>query len=183
MVEITYQMVLNTLQTVSLMVGVFYYFFIMRNSQRAQQLQLETRQAQLFMQIFMHNTDPDFRRRYIEMRSVWEWDDYEDYQSKYGGSGVYSKTVNPDTSSTLSAVSYYLEGRGVLVKRGLIAPHMVDDLISGDIILIWEKFRPIVLEDRRRTGHFEAWEHIEYLYNIIKPLREKQRQDAELSTS
>ena len=43
MVEITYQMVLSTLQTVGLLVGITYYLIIMRNSQRAQQLQLRAR--------------------------------------------------------------------------------------------------------------------------------------------
>jgi hypothetical protein len=62
MVEITYQMVLSPLQTVSLMVGVIYYIFIMRNSQKNQQMQLETRQTQLFMQ---------FNDRREPLRDVW----------------------------------------------------------------------------------------------------------------
>ena len=45
MVEITYQMVLSTLQTVGILVGIIYYLTIMRNSQKNQQMQLETRQA------------------------------------------------------------------------------------------------------------------------------------------
>jgi hypothetical protein len=49
MVEITYQMVLSTLQTVGILEGIIYYLFIMRNSQRNQQMQLETRQLDLFM--------------------------------------------------------------------------------------------------------------------------------------
>lgn len=63
MADITYQMVLSTIQTVSLVVGVIYYITIMRNSQRtreltlesqelarkAQEHALETRQAQMFM--------------------------------------------------------------------------------------------------------------------------------------
>jgi hypothetical protein len=67
--QITFQTIFQFLQTVGILVGVFYYIMTLRNSQRTQQQQLETRQAQLFMQIFIHNTDPDFRRRYIEMRS------------------------------------------------------------------------------------------------------------------
>jgi uncharacterized membrane-anchored protein YhcB (DUF1043 family) len=52
-------MVLSTLQTIALVVGIAYYLFIMRNSQRNQELTLkaqeqalETRQTQLFMQIY-----------------------------------------------------------------------------------------------------------------------------------
>lgn len=52
MVEITYQMVLSTLQTLSLGVGVIYYIMTLQNTRRNQQLTLETRQAQLLMQIY-----------------------------------------------------------------------------------------------------------------------------------
>jgi hypothetical protein len=34
MVEITYQMLVSTLQTVGLLVGIIYYIFIMRNIQK-----------------------------------------------------------------------------------------------------------------------------------------------------
>ena len=52
MAEITYQVVLSTLQTFGLLVGIFYYVMTLRNQQKNQQLALETRQAQLFMNIY-----------------------------------------------------------------------------------------------------------------------------------
>ena len=77
MVEITYQMILSTIQTIALIVGIIYYITIMRNTQKtreltlesqeltrkAQEQQLETRQAQMFMQIYnqSHN-DPSFTK-------------------------------------------------------------------------------------------------------------------------
>ena len=52
-------MVLSTLQTVGILVGIFYYIMTIRTNQRNQdiairnqELTLETRQAQLFMNIF-----------------------------------------------------------------------------------------------------------------------------------
>ena len=59
MAEITYQMLLSTIQTIALIVGIIYYLTIMRNAQKTRELTLksqehatETRQAQLFMQIY-----------------------------------------------------------------------------------------------------------------------------------
>jgi len=66
MVEITYQMVLSTLQTLGILVGIFYYVMTLRNQRKnqeislrkqeltlkAQEQALETRQAQLFMNIY-----------------------------------------------------------------------------------------------------------------------------------
>jgi uncharacterized membrane-anchored protein YhcB (DUF1043 family) len=47
MVEITYQMVLSTLQTIALIVGIAYYLIIMRNSQRNQALALRAQEQAL----------------------------------------------------------------------------------------------------------------------------------------
>ncbi len=52
MVEITYQMVLSTLQTAGILVGIYYYVMTLRNQRKNQELALETRQAQLFMNIY-----------------------------------------------------------------------------------------------------------------------------------
>ena len=43
MAEITYQMVLSTLQTVGLLVGIFYYVMTLNYSRKNQELQLETK--------------------------------------------------------------------------------------------------------------------------------------------
>ena len=74
MVEITYQMVLSTLQTIALIVGIAYYLIIMRNSQRNQKIQVETRQAQLFMQIYDHYNDREFAKLVQEPLHLWEWE-------------------------------------------------------------------------------------------------------------
>ena len=78
MVEITYQMALSTLQTIGLLVGIAYYLIIMRNSQRNQELALkaqehalETRETQLFMNIFNTYSSGDF----IEAHSGFEYAD------------------------------------------------------------------------------------------------------------
>ena len=83
MVDVSYQMVLSTLQTIALIVGIFYYLTIMRNQQKTRELSLqaqeltlesqeltrkaqeqavETRQAALFMSIYETFRTPEFRR-------------------------------------------------------------------------------------------------------------------------
>ena len=46
------QTLLGYLTPISLTVGVVYYILTLRNTRRNQEMQLETRQAQLFMQIY-----------------------------------------------------------------------------------------------------------------------------------
>jgi hypothetical protein len=55
----------------------------------------------------------------------------------------------------------------VLVKRELIDPGLVDELMGTSIILHWEKSGSIMKEFRERHWP-HAYEWFEYLYNEIK---------------
>lgn len=66
------------------------------------------------------------------------------------------------------------------MKRNLVDPSMVDDLMSGRIIEFWQAVGPVIKEHREKTGDYEAFEHVEYLYNVIKPIQDKQRIEAGL---
>ena len=75
MAEITYQMVLSTLQTAGLLVGIFYYILTLRNAQHTRELSLkaqeqaaETRKTQLLMQYTEKLSRPDI----IEARVKFE---------------------------------------------------------------------------------------------------------------
>jgi len=81
MVEITYQMMLSTIQTVSLIVSIIYYITIMRNSQKTQQQALDSRRTQLFLQ-FYGSATPEMIKHGSELLS-WEWEDYEEFNVKY----------------------------------------------------------------------------------------------------
>jgi hypothetical protein len=136
-------------------------------SLKAQQQTLETRQAQLFMPIYAafysewwHRALPSFLNATFE--------DYDDYEAKYGFQ------ANPDANILHSRVESYLEGIGVLVKRGLIDPSFVDDLMSSAITMFWEKFGPSFLEYRVRMNYPQRGEYVEYLYNQIKPIVDSQ---------
>ncbi len=74
----------------SVTIAAIYYIFtlrINRNTQelalKAQQQNLETRQAQLFMPIYSTFYSDDFLRAYWGITS-WSYNDYDDYISKYG---------------------------------------------------------------------------------------------------
>ena len=75
---------LNLLQTVSFVVGVFYYIMTLQNSNQNQKHQLETRQAQLYMQEFRDLNKPENWQEYINATRSMEWTDYEDFHNKYG---------------------------------------------------------------------------------------------------
>jgi uncharacterized Zn finger protein len=182
MVEITYQMVLSTIQTVGILVGIVYYLTIMRNQQRtrelalksqeltrkAQEQALETRQAQLFMPIYSKFYEKEFMKDFGNVVRNWEWDDYDDFYEKYG------VEKNPEAWSSFIATMDYFEGIGVLVKRKLIEASLIDDLISGLVMMYWEKSESYIRESRLRRNYPQFAEFFEYLYNEVKAIAVQQ---------
>jgi hypothetical protein len=167
------QMVSWVATAIGVCVAAIYYILNLRNTQKNMQMTLETRQAQLFMQIYDRQTDPEFQKRRAMLMKM-QWIDCDDFIKKYGDYFNDKKEANMEVYSSLWSVQNYLEGIGVLVKRRLIDPTLVDDLISGMIIRMWEKFRPLFLEFRKRYEYpqFEEW--TEYLYEEIKAIAVKQ---------
>jgi len=51
MVEITYQMILSTIQTVGILIGIFYYVMTLNYTKKNQEQTLKMRNAMVFHQI------------------------------------------------------------------------------------------------------------------------------------
>jgi hypothetical protein len=162
---ITLQIIRDIVTIFGVLAGFTYYVLNVRNSQRIQKMTLETRQAQLFMQIYNRWADREMTKMEYEFQE-WQWNDYDDYVRKY------ESDVN--SLSLRTTIGKYYEGIGVLVKRGLVDPTFVDDLMSTGILRYWEKFEPIVRETRARSDWPQRAEYQEYLYNQIKKVAESQ---------
>ena len=164
MVEITYQMVLSTLQTIALIVGITYYLIIMRNSQRAQQHQSETRQAQLFMNIYNQSfTNPHFIDSIQRVLSL-KWESFDEYLA-------LTDYANPETrvnGLAMGTLTGLFEGVGVLVKEGLLDIRMVALLMTGPVKHYWEKIEPIVEDFREYSNYPRFVSETEYLYKELK---------------
>jgi len=155
-IQAAYYMVAAT----GVLVAAIFYVLNMRAT-------LQTRQAQLFMQIYLKTTEKSFMKDGLEITDEWKWTDFDDYDKKY--------VANRDNNAKFMACSDYFEGLGVLVKRKLIDPGLVDDLISSGIIGFWEKTRPVVEEWRVRHHVPQLNEHVEYLYDEVKRIAERQQ--------
>ena len=146
---------------IGVMVGVAFAYLEVRNLAKQRETDVETRQAELFMQIYDHYYREDFLIDENEILFHWEWKDFEDFWQKYG------PETNPKAFSKWDSVGTYFRGVGVLVKRKLIDPDLVDELMGTSIILHWEKSGPIMKEFRERYWP-HAYEWFEYLYNEMK---------------
>jgi len=123
----------------------------------------EINQARLFMQIYDRFYNLEHVRHQLAIWN-WEWKDFDDFQEKYAFDS------NFEVASELFIVCSYFEGIGVLVKRKLIDPTVIDDLISGTVLRTWEQFEPIIKDTRKRLNWPQYFEWFEYLYNEIKAI-------------
>ena len=153
-------MVLNTLQTVALVVGISYYIMVLRNQQRSQIHADDTRKIQLLHEINQFAIDP--KLPWKEMMDM-EWDDYEDFITKYGFDN------NPDHYIGMIGIWHNLNLYGLLVDEGLIDISTYVRVTGFLIVELWKKFGAVIEEMRR------VQENPEYLIGMEILARETER--------
>ena len=128
-------------------------------SARAQQQTLETRQAQMFMNIYDQVKSSEFTSAYSKVIAQTKWSTFGEYRE------FYSK--DPEFRNMAESLGLFYEGLGVLVREGLLSIRMVALLFCGMTRLYWEKHQPIVEDGRRAWGHKRWLSESEYLYNEL----------------
>lgn len=164
MIQIEYLPIVLT--GIGLMASILYYANVSRNANKTQQMQLETRQAQFFMNIYQdHLTERLSKSLYFLMDM--EYDDFEDFEHKYG------RDNNPEANELITMHMLQMEGYGVLVREGYVSVRLVALLTSGSIRIGWEKLRDYIYKARERYN-MPRWSiEYEYLYNTLMEYAEK----------
>ena len=168
---ITLSMIRDVITIFGVIAGFSYYVLTVRNSRKTQKHQLETRQAQLFMQMYNRWNTLEMRTQF-DLVMASEWKDYDDFVD-------YSRDREYMTGFYI--VAGFIEGIGVLVNKGLIEAGLVDDLLSGSLMRYWEKLEPVVFEIRARRNWPQYGEWGEYLYCQIKSIYEQQHPELEIN--
>jgi hypothetical protein len=146
MVDVTYQMLLGTLQTVGILVGIFYYIMALKNQEK-------TRHASLFMSVYQtintdRGIDSDFKASKIEYKTHEDWE----------------KIANdPELFKAWAYQSNFFESLGVLVRDGLIDIEMLARLHSGSILFYWEKYKDGIMASREAMNWPRWMIETEYL--------------------
>ena len=150
---------LQSLSYIAAAIGVFtavvYYVMNLRNQNR-------TRQAQLFMQVHARWADRDFIKGFFNILNVWEWKDFDDWNSKYG------QRNNEEAFLTFCEIMWYLDGVGLMVREGLIDISLVEAIYLDRIIKIWEKGYTLALGLRELNRNPDYYGNFEYLYREMK---------------
>jgi hypothetical protein len=160
MVEITYQMVLSTLQTAGILVGIFYYIMTLRN-------QTTLRKSQFLYTIYDKLTNAEEIKRVYTDLIQWQWDDFEDFERKYG------LDVNSDAFHQRHACFNWANFIGNLLKKDLIDHDLVYKFIPFAFPQLWNKFKPIIEEHRVRYNFGPDYHAgFEYLAKEMERIRE-----------
>ncbi len=170
--QLTFQTIFQFLQTVSILVGVYYYITTIRTNQRNQELTLETRQLQLYMKVLEDNRTKEFQMQWIDVAYHQEFKDYEEWREKYG------PKTNPDAYANFFHVTNWFQGIGYLVKTGVLDVEVVSEYIRPrSVVFLWEKVAPIV-KVHRETTNPGACESFEYLVHEIEKMLERRIEEA-----
>ena len=137
--------------------GFSYYVLTVRNNQRNQAHQLETRRAQLYMTMFNTINNQEIWKLIHEI-SEYNYTDYDDFMQKYG------PTHNPEAFEKLTKVWWFFTEMGTLVYRGFITVNDCIHLIGDQPIEEWSRFETAIVGLRE---HFFAsgrgYQTFEYL--------------------
>jgi len=160
-------------QTISIVIAASGLFIVAvnqilsrRRTEAMAKLTLDTRQAQLFMQVYNRWSTPVLQKCYGSMRYLMgDIKDYDEWVQKY--SIRSGESSNMETWLNTQVLATYFEGWGVLVKKGLIDVDMVDDLFAGRIKWYWEWGEPFFNAARKSLNDPKLYDGIEYLYNEI----------------
>lgn len=163
--SVSLQTLLTYLTFISVPVGVFYHIMTLRNTKKNQELQLETRQAQLFMNLFESFRSLEFRRLWHQVM-VYDWKDGSDWEERF------NERTNPEAIASFTSVMSFFTGIGLLLKEGLVDIRLVHELMAPTIMVTWARYEPIFMWDREFFQNPEMWGNFEYLYNTIKEIYE-----------
>ena len=158
---------LQIVQTVGILVAIAYYITIMRSSQKTQQLQLETRKAQLYMQLFMRITSEEFTKKALDLLRI-EIGNVDEFFKKY--------ILGPDPSmhAKLFSMFWHIDGLGYMMSQELIDPEMVYNLGGGFAqVWHWKKWEPVIMRFRKRRGDPEFMKWFEYTAKEMMKIRQE----------
>lgn len=143
------QAVLSIAAPLSVIVGIIIALVQLRNQNRLRQLEI-------VMKLYSSFGEQTFVRHYHRV-THWKYKTYADYR----------KQSDMDDDVSLLVVSVFFEHMGLLLKRNFAPIDLLDDLLSGPILDVWPKVRPIWIGLREEYNH-PAWaEWFEFFHDAM----------------
>ena len=143
--------------------GFSYYVLTVRANQKNQQIQLESRNTQFFMQLYNQmNDEKGILFLWNDILKEKDWTTFDEWWDKYGA------VNNPPFFAIWMKLMITYEMYGVLLKRGFLDIEIIDDIMSGAVLMMWDFYGPVILGFREHYGYPQFQEHQEYLTDEIR---------------
>jgi len=171
--QLTFQTVFQFLQTVGILVGVFYYIMTIRANQRNQELSiksqestLETRQTNILMNLYTYQGSEEFQsavqtlaNAYVGMETPVDPDEFIERNGP-------PDEIN-DVWVSFFRVCWYWNGLGMMVDTGYASFDLVYRLWGHQVTWFWDHLKRVVQYEREFFNQPLYFEWFEYLNNRI----------------
>ena len=145
--------------TASVVAGVIYYSFMLRNQAKA-------RQMDLLMRIYLTWGSEDMKKAFQNVLAL-EFKDYDDFLKRYGMASQAWVDVDK--------IGWFLNGLGFLVHEKFVSIKLVKGLLHArGVMVLWEKMKPVIEGVRKAFDMPESNSWFEYLYNEMKKREQQQ---------
>ena len=136
--------------------GFSYYVLTVRASQRNMRQTLETRQIGLIDNMVTRSMSQQGFQNFFELLR-YEWNDFEDFEKKYGSEN------NLEATAKRFSVWQDYNLIGLMLRKGLVEADVLCDMGVQGVIFLWEKYKPIIEEERKRYMSMNFLSDFEYL--------------------
>ena len=145
---------------IGIIISILYYTSVLRNANKTQQIQLDTRQAQLLMQIYNRMDTPE-KAKAVNHIMKMKFSSFEELIRDY------IEAPDQETWNYVLSVVIMLEGQGVMIKQNYVKIESIGHLLGGFVVFFWNLFDSYKTEIREYLGYSKWASETEYLYTEL----------------
>ena len=164
--QMTLQTIGILLTAVTVSIAAIYYTLTLSYTRRNQELQMETRRIQAFMELTSELHSDESLIKLMELYQM-DWEDFDDFERKYGSDR------NLENFGKRYSKWYFYNRIGWLLHEEAIDIATVDAITAQFALWMWDKFESIIVKQREvfNLPDFLIW--FEYLVKELQRYREE----------
>ena len=119
--------------------------------------------------------DADFMKAFTDVMYFQQYDDYEEWMSKYHPTGINYKDEYLDSFANFFVIGNAFQSTGLLVSRGIIDSELVYEQEGELIITLWERMKPIISGRKTDYQYQHLFPYYESLYEQMIQIKNQKR--------
>ena len=161
MVDVSYQMVLSTLQTAGILAGIAYYLITLNYTRRNQEQTLKTRKITIFQQTIGSLMNSSMGIKNIAILNKIKPSSFQEH--------IELTQKHPEYLEAWLWITNSLDIAGIYLKEDVFDVGMFAKYNPWWFLEFWERYEPTVEEWRKIHGQ-SYLANMEYLVNTLKKL-------------